>query len=174
MKTEILSSHQESNPRGTFYIKTKVLNKSAHVERLKPWENFLLYCTNYDVRKVKEKLTLCLTKHHAVETYWGMEVRCHTFLTSWSASHPDCFTPGERVPSTYWIGGWVGLRTSLDAVEKRKIPSLCQVSPSQIPIIQPVACTNCAISALYHDVIFHKIHHVFTSEGISAYGVLSK
>jgi hypothetical protein len=24
----------------------------------------------------------------------------------------------------YWIGGWVGLRAGLNAVEKRKIPSL--------------------------------------------------
>jgi hypothetical protein len=30
-------------------------------------------------------------------------------------------TPKERGPSTHWIGGWVGLGFSLDAVEKRKI-----------------------------------------------------
>jgi hypothetical protein len=34
----------------------------------------------------------------------------------WSTSCPDHFTPG-----TYWIGGWVGLRAGLDAVEKGKI-----------------------------------------------------
>jgi hypothetical protein len=39
----------------------------------------------------------------------------------WSASLPCCFTPGERAPSTHWIGGWVGPRAGLDAVEKRKI-----------------------------------------------------
>jgi hypothetical protein len=27
----------------------------------------------------------------------------------------------DSAPSTHWIGGWVGLRDSLDAVEKRKI-----------------------------------------------------
>jgi len=31
--------------------------------------------------------------------------------------------PRERVPGTHWIGGWVGPRTVLDAVEKKKIPS---------------------------------------------------
>jgi hypothetical protein len=48
-----------------------------------------------------------------------------TFLTSvlvggeWSAS-PSCrFTPG-----THWIGGWVGPRTSLVGVEKRKFLTL--------------------------------------------------
>jgi hypothetical protein len=33
----------------------------------------------------------------------------------WSASRPGRFTPG-----THLIGGWVGLRTGPDAVEKRK------------------------------------------------------
>jgi len=27
-----------------------------------------------------------------------------------------------RAPSTHWIGGWMGPRTGLDAVVKRKIP----------------------------------------------------
>jgi hypothetical protein len=34
----------------------------------------------------------------------------------WSASCPGYFIPGD-----HWIGGWVGPRVSLDAVEKRKI-----------------------------------------------------
>jgi hypothetical protein len=49
------------------------------------------------------------------------------FLTSaldggeWSASYPCHFTPKERSCSAHWIGGWVGHRFGLDAVEKRKI-----------------------------------------------------
>jgi hypothetical protein len=39
----------------------------------------------------------------------------------WSASRLCRFTPGERAPGTHWIGGWVGPRFGLDAVEKRKI-----------------------------------------------------
>jgi hypothetical protein len=49
------------------------------------------------------------------------------------------FTPGPlysqaNSPCTHWIGGWVGSGAVLDAVVKRKIPSLCLDS-----IIQPVA-----------------------------------
>jgi hypothetical protein len=39
----------------------------------------------------------------------------------WSASCPCNFTPGERVPGTQWLGGWVDPRVGLDAVEKIKI-----------------------------------------------------
>jgi hypothetical protein len=46
----------------------------------------------------------------------------YLFLTSaldggeWSASHPGRdLPPGERTPSTHWIGGWVGPRAGLDA-----------------------------------------------------------
>jgi len=40
----------------------------------------------------------------------------------WSASHPGHFTPRERVPSTHWVGGWAGSRTSLEFMANRKIP----------------------------------------------------
>jgi hypothetical protein len=45
------------------------------------------------------------------------------FLTSalaggeWAASRTGRFTPGERAPGTYWIGGGVSPRASLDDVE---------------------------------------------------------
>jgi hypothetical protein len=39
----------------------------------------------------------------------------------WSASSPGHFTPRERDPGTYWVGGWVGPRDILDTVVKRKI-----------------------------------------------------
>jgi hypothetical protein len=54
-----------------------------------------------------------------------------------------CFTPRplypkERTPHTNWIRGWVGPRTGLNDVEKRKISSLTrlELDPSAI---QPVA-----------------------------------
>jgi hypothetical protein len=34
-----------------------------------------------DGRKVKAKLILCLTKHHAMKIYWGVEVKIRPFLT---------------------------------------------------------------------------------------------
>jgi hypothetical protein len=52
--------------------------------------------------KVKVKLSLCLTKHHTMKAYGGMEVLLHEFLTSaldggeWLTSRPGHFTPRER------------------------------------------------------------------------------
>jgi hypothetical protein len=65
-----------------------------------------------------------------MKAYVGVDVWIHTVLTStlvggeWSASRTCHFTPGERVPSTYWIGGRVDPRASLDEVEKRKFLTL--------------------------------------------------
>jgi hypothetical protein len=59
--------------------------------------------------KVNVKLSLCLTKHYAMKTYWGIEVQHHTFLTSalegreWSASLPD-FIPRETAPRYPLVG----------------------------------------------------------------------
>jgi len=36
---------------------------------------------------------------------------------------PAVLSPMERAPGTHWIGDWVGPRTGLVAVVKRKIPS---------------------------------------------------
>jgi hypothetical protein len=33
---------------------------------------------------------------------------------------PGALPPGERAPGSHWIGGWIGPRAGLDAVEKRK------------------------------------------------------
>jgi hypothetical protein len=56
-----------------------------------------------------------------------------------SASHPGRFTPRERAPCTYWIGGCVGPRAILHTVLKRKIPSLRRESNHRTPLVQPVA-----------------------------------
>jgi hypothetical protein len=53
-----------------------------------------------------------------------------------SASRPCRFTPGERTPGTHWIGGWVGLGTGLDAVEKRNILQ-CRKSNPGLPARSP-------------------------------------
>jgi hypothetical protein len=39
----------------------------------------------------------------------------------WSALRPGRFSFRERAPGTHWIGGWMGPRTNLNDVEKRKI-----------------------------------------------------
>jgi hypothetical protein len=48
----------------------------------------------------------------------------------WSASRPGRFT-SERGPGTHWIGGWVGPRAGLDAVEKRKILPCREQNPGR-------------------------------------------
>jgi hypothetical protein len=41
------------------------------------------YPENHDLKiTVKVKLSLCLTKHHTIKTYWGVEVYLHIFFTS--------------------------------------------------------------------------------------------
>jgi hypothetical protein len=64
-------------------------------------------------------------KHYAMKAYRGVNV--YVFLTSalfgneCSASRPCRFTPGEITADIHRIGGWVGPRTGLDDVERRKI-----------------------------------------------------
>jgi hypothetical protein len=64
-----------------------------------------------------------------------VDVYIHIFMTSalvggeWSASRPGRFTPGERAPVTHCIGGWVGPRTGLDDMEKRKFSTLPGLEP---------------------------------------------
>jgi len=55
-----------------------------------------------------------------------VEVYLLEFLTvaldrgEWSASCPGRFILAERAPGNLWIGDWVGPRTILDAMTKRK------------------------------------------------------
>jgi hypothetical protein len=77
-----------------------------------------------------------------------MDVEIHVFLTSalvgvWSVSRPGRFTLVERVAGTHRIGGWVGARTCLNEVERRK-SCIYRVSNSAN---QPVASryNDCAI-----------------------------
>jgi hypothetical protein len=58
-------------------------------------------------------------------------------MGEWSASCRSCFTPRKRAPGTHWIGGWVGLRTILDAMVKEKNSQ--PLPDSNPPITQPVA-----------------------------------
>jgi hypothetical protein len=73
-------------------------------------------------------LSLCLTKHHDIKTYWEWRYSsthslvCELYGGEWSASHPGRFIPRERAAGTHWIIGWVGPRAGLVMVSKRKIP----------------------------------------------------
>jgi hypothetical protein len=54
-----------------------------------------------------------------MKTYRKVDVYIHVYLTS--ASRPGRFTPIERATSTHCIGGYLGPRTGMDDVERRKI-----------------------------------------------------
>jgi hypothetical protein len=51
----------------------------------------------------------------------------------WSVSRSSRFTPRERAPGTHWIAGWVGPRTGMDTVRKRKIPTTRRYSNPDRP-----------------------------------------
>jgi hypothetical protein len=76
---------------------------------------------------------------------------------------PRPLYPWERVPGTHWIGGWVGPRTVLDAVVKRKIPSSRRESNPRTPIFQPVAqrYTDWAITPVWY---VQEVHNPFVSK----------
>jgi hypothetical protein len=61
-----------------------------------------------------------------MKAYGGVGVQIHIFLTSavvggeLSVSRSCLFITGEKASGTQWIGGWVGPRTGLDDMDKRK------------------------------------------------------
>jgi hypothetical protein len=67
-----------------------------------------------------------------MKIYGGVDVLIHVFLTSalvgdeWSASRCCRFTPRETAPGNHCMGGRVGRRAGLGAVEERKISCICQ------------------------------------------------
>jgi hypothetical protein len=71
-----------------------------------------------------------------MKVYWGNGDTDPLILTlaldggEWSASRPDRFNPRERAPGTHWIGGWLGPRSVLDAVVKRKTQAPCSSESS--------------------------------------------
>jgi len=61
----------------------------------------------------------CLINHYAVKTLSGGMAPCILHLSTrwkWVVS----FTAVARAPRTYWIGGWLGLRASLDVGKRKK------------------------------------------------------
>jgi hypothetical protein len=60
----------------------------------------------------------------------------------------------ERAPHNHWIGGFVGIRTGLDAVLKRKISSPRREWDPDHPIVQPVAVlTELSLLSVSNDLL---------------------
>jgi hypothetical protein len=107
--------------------------------------------------KVKVKLSLCLNwtpRHEGVLGEWRYS-SIHSLTSTldggeWVAPRSGRLTPRGRVLGTHWTGGWVGPRSVLEAVMKRKIPSPRRESKPRTPIFQPVAqrYSDWAITAL--------------------------
>jgi hypothetical protein len=79
------------------------------------------FSENYTSSKAKIKLSLCLYKHHAIETYvCGGILPCILTLTVHgdAVSFIPLYSP-KNCPR--WTGVCVGSRDSLEAVEKRII-----------------------------------------------------
>jgi hypothetical protein len=74
----------------------------------------------------KVKLSLYLVEQHTVNM-WGCQLHVPPALLPVSA-HNAC-----------WIGGWVGPRASLDAVEQREISCPCQEFSNECLSVQSVA-----------------------------------
>jgi hypothetical protein len=71
-----------------------------------------------------------------MKAYWGVKVYLHALTSAlygdvWSASRPGRHTSREITPGTHWIGGWVGPKTGLDAMNG-KVPSPFRKSRRQV------------------------------------------
>jgi hypothetical protein len=76
-------------------------------------------------------------KHYVIKVYGGVGVQIHILLT---LALVGSFTPKPTAPNTHWKGGWVGPRSSLDDMQKKKfmavqgieLQSLCRAAHSQL------------------------------------------
>jgi hypothetical protein len=90
--------------------------------------------------KVKVRLSLRLTKHHAMNTYWGSGDRLHAFLTSavdggeWSVSRFGRLAPEKEHPvSIGYERGWAPEPAGMNGMARRKNHSPCQESNIGLP-----------------------------------------
>jgi hypothetical protein len=82
---------------------------------------------------------------------------------------PRPLYPGERNPGTHWIGGWVGSKVGLDAVEKRKISYPCRESnpgrPSHGSSVYRLSCPGSILTGYFaYWEVAVKLHAFVTSE----------
>jgi hypothetical protein len=86
----------------------------------------------------------------------------------WSPSRPGRFTSRERAPGTHWIGGLVGHRAGLDAMEKRKFLTLpgLELRPLARPA-RSLSLYRLRYRGLYADIKWANLlkYNLFTKRG---------
>jgi hypothetical protein len=140
-------------------VSTEPLPSSVHIHT--DWcQTFMKYavemgaCAMIYIQSFKkicsaiQKLIWCHMQTHREEDrtcheeVWENGSIAPSFLTSdvdegaWSASRPGSFTSGKKSPVPI---GWLDLRASLGAVEKRKISSPCRESNHGLPVCKSSA-----------------------------------
>jgi len=134
--------------------------------------------------KVKVKLSLCLTKHHTVKTYWvsGCTAPCILKLgTTWRrvvSFTPRPLYPRGRALGTHYRWGWIGCRGSLDSMTKRKnlIIEPRSSSTSLVSILAVLswifssACTNIYLGSVKVET---KFRIIYLNKRIKKSGALS-
>jgi hypothetical protein len=75
--------------------------------------------------------------------------------------------PWERTSSTHWIGGWVGLRTSLNTEATGKILCLCQGSNPGRPVCSQtlywLSClSSCCLIRYMQCLTLYFVKHLYT------------
>jgi hypothetical protein len=74
-----------------------------------------------------------------MNTYGGVEVYLHAFLTSaLSGGERSASSSGRFIPGILWIEDWVDSRAGLDAVSKKKIHA---PAGNRTPVVQNIAVT---------------------------------
>jgi hypothetical protein len=66
---------------------------------------------------------------------------------------PDRFTPWLKVPGTDWVGGWVGPRTGLDAVAKRRKSVHCACRElNHSRLVRSLVCVLTQLPRLVYEI----------------------
>jgi hypothetical protein len=87
-----------------------------------PMDVFLLLW-GFSCELVPAFLSLCLIKHQAMKTYWGVEVQNHAFLTS-ALGGVISLTPLAALPPVpiWYDAGWAQSRCGWEGEEKNSKP----------------------------------------------------